>query len=140
MPLPRPDSEIKKRVPVPRLLLCWTYVIELGVNKKVQKQGNLCPFFLRCGLYCFFSIFSNFTPPPPIFQHSFFSNLSPHPTHKGSSVFLNIGLTQTCFAIVVPPGGYSHLFFTRRLGPSIYHSPQKYTRNFKHQKKKYLKF
>ena len=34
-----------------------------------------------------------------------------------------------------PGGGYSHFFFIRRLGPSIYHSPQKNIRNFKHAKK-----
>ena len=36
-------------------------------------------------------------------------------------------------------GGYSHFFDIRRLGPSIYRSPQKNIRNFKHPKK-YLKF
>ena len=32
-------------------------------------------------------------------------------------------------------GGYSHFFFIRRLGPSIYHSPPKNSRNFKLSKK-----
>ena len=32
-------------------------------------------------------------------------------------------------------GGYSHFFFIRRFEPSIYSSPQKVIRNFKHQKK-----
>ena len=35
--------------------------------------------------------------------------------------------------------GYSNFFRIRRLGPSIYSSPQKNIRNFKHPKK-YLKF
>ena len=32
-------------------------------------------------------------------------------------------------------GGYSNFFRIRRLGPSIYLSPQKNIRNFKHPKK-----
>ena len=36
-------------------------------------------------------------------------------------------------------GGYSQFFYIRRLGPSIYSSPQKNIRNFKYPKK-YLKF
>ena len=44
------------------------------------------------GLYCFSCIFfSNLKPPPP------------HPPHKGSAVFLNIRLSQTCIATAVPP-------------------------------------
>ena len=31
-------------------------------------------------------------------------------------------------------GGYSHLFFIRRLGPSIYHSAKTNIRKFKHTK------
>ena len=34
-----------------------------------------------------------------------------------------------------PPGGYSTFFRIRRLGPSIYRSPQKNIRNFKPPKK-----
>ena len=34
-----------------------------------------------------------------------------------------------------PQGGYSNLFRIRRLGPSIYRSPPKNIRNFKHPKK-----
>ena len=64
-PLPRPDSEKLKREPqsigcchAGPMLLGW------GWMKKYKIQGNLYPFFLRCGLYCFFSIFfSNFKPP-----------------------------------------------------------------------------
>ena len=59
------------------------YVIGLGVNEKVQNTGepSYAQFFLRCGLDFFPAFF---------FQ-------------KGSAVFLNIGLTQTCIAISVPP-------------------------------------
>ena len=32
-------------------------------------------------------------------------------------------------------GGYSHVFFIRRLGPSIHLSPEKNIRNFKHPPK-----
>ena len=35
----------------------------------------------------------------------------------------------------LPPGGYSNFFGIRRLGPSIYRSPQKYISNFKHPQK-----
>ena len=46
-------------------------------------------FFLGVDLIVFPALFfSNFKPPPP--------------PHKGSAVFLNIGLTQTCIAIAVP--------------------------------------
>ena len=34
-----------------------------------------------------------------------------------------------------PQGGYSNVFLIRRLGPSIYRSPPKNIRNFKHPKK-----
>ena len=37
-----------------------------------------------------------------------FSNFKPRPLHMGSAVFLNIGLTQTCIAIAVPPPLPSH--------------------------------
>ena len=47
-------------------------------------------FFLDVDLIVFPAfIFSNFKPLPPL-------------PHKGSAVFLNIGLTQTCIAIAVP--------------------------------------
>ena len=48
-------------------------------------------FFLRCGLDCIFPafFFSNFKPPPS-------------PSH-GLCCFLNIGLTEACIAIDVPP-------------------------------------
>ena len=40
------------------------------------------------------------------FQHLFFQILRPPlSSHKGSAVFLNIGLTQTCIAIAVPRHG-----------------------------------
>ena len=61
----------------------------VGVNKKIQIQGNLCPFFLGVDLIVF----------PPF---TFFQNLSPPLTHRGAAVFLNIGLTQTCIAIAPP--------------------------------------
>ena len=56
---------------------------------------------------------------------------------------VNVQTLRTDSAITVhvcriPEGGYS-LFCIRRLGPSIYPSPQKNIRNFKHLKKKYLK-
>ena len=48
-------------------------------------------FFLGVGLIVFFSaFFSNFKPPPPL-------------PHMGFAVFLNIGLTEACIAIDVPP-------------------------------------
>ena len=53
-PLSTRLREIKKRVPVPRLLPCWVYVIKLGVNEKVQDTVETMPIFLRCGLNCFF--------------------------------------------------------------------------------------
>ena len=37
--------------------------------------------------------------------------------------------------VSAPQGGYSNFFRIRRLGPSIYRSPQKNIRNFKHPKK-----
>ena len=92
-PLPRPDSEKLKREP--QSLECcraWAYVIGLGVNEKVQNTGEPMPnFFLMCGLYGFlkFDFFFQILSPPP------------HPPHKGSTVFLNIGLTQTCIATAV---------------------------------------
>ena len=46
--------------------------------KSTKYRGTYAQFFLRCGLDCFFSSI-------------------------GSAVFLNIGLTQTCIAIDVPP-------------------------------------
>ena len=61
--------------------------------KKYKIQGNLCPlFFLGVGLIVFF-------------QHFFFQILSPPPLlpHMGFAVFLNIGLTEACIAIDVPP-------------------------------------
>ena len=62
----------------------------LEVNEKVQNTGQPLPnFFLGVGLIVFF-------------QH-FIQILSPPPPHMGSAVFLNIGLTQTCIAIDVPP-------------------------------------
>ena len=64
----------------------------VGVNEKVQHPGEPMPnFFLGVGSFVFF-------------QHFFFQILSlPPPPHVGSAVFLNIGLTQTCIAIDVPP-------------------------------------
>ena len=49
-------------------------------------------FFLGVGLIVFFSafFFSKFKPPPPL-------------PHMGFAVFLNIGLTEACIAIDVPP-------------------------------------
>ena len=75
-----------KRAPVPRLLLRWVYVIGLGMNENVQNTAEHMPsFFLGVDFI--------------VFWH-FFLILSPH---KGSAVFLNIGLTQTCIATAVPP-------------------------------------
>ena len=47
--------------------------------KKYKIQGTYAQFFLRCGLYCFLAFF--------------FQSLGPLSPHKGSAVFLNIGLT-----------------------------------------------
>ena len=40
-----------------------------------------------------------------VFPAFIFANFKPlpHPPHKGSAVFLNIGLTQTCIAIAPLP-------------------------------------
>ena len=64
------------------MLLGW------GEWKWTQYRGNYVQFLKV--LFCFFFniFFSNFKPPSP---------------HMGSAVFLNIGLTQTCIAIAVPP-------------------------------------
>ena len=43
--------------------------------------------------------------------------------------------SQTANNPMAPPGGYSNFFCIRRLGPSIYRSPPKNIRNFKHPKK-----
>ena len=49
--------------------------------KKYKIRGTYAQFFLRCGLYCFLAFI-------------FFQSLAPpYPPHKGSAVFLNIGLT-----------------------------------------------
>ena len=61
--------------------------------KKYKIQGTYAHFFLRCGLDCFFSsifFFKSKAPPPPL-------------PHMGFAVFLNIGLTEACIAIDVPP-------------------------------------
>ena len=39
------------------------------------------------------------------------------------------------YIVDAPPRGYSHFLDIRRLGPSIYRSPPKNIRNFKHPKK-----
>ena len=57
--------------------------------KKLKIQGTYAKFFL--GVFPAF-IFSNFKPP-----------------HKGSAVFLNIGLTQACIAIAVPHQPHGNL-------------------------------
>ena len=59
------------------MLLGW---VEWKVHNTVETYAH---FFLRCGLGCLLS--------------SFFLQIlsSPPPTHKGSAVFLNIGLTHT---------------------------------------------
>ena len=44
-------------------------------------------------------------------------------------------LFDTVNEIKAQGGGYSNFFRIRRLGPSIYRSPQKNIRNFKHPKK-----
>ena len=95
-PLSARIREIKKRAPVPRLLPCWAYDIGLGMNKKVQNTGEAMPnIFLRCGLVVFLLLF---------FSAFFFQILSPAPSPShGLCCFLNIGLTQTCIAIAVPP-------------------------------------
>ena len=45
----------------------------------------------------------------PNFSSIFFQILSPPPPHMGSAVFLNIGVTQTCIAIDVPPPPHGNL-------------------------------
>ena len=126
--------------------------------KKYKVQGKICPVFPRYGLYFLDFFFQILSPPPP----------PPHPPHKGSAVFLNFGLTQTCIATAVFPtwepyqsskrttikckiivsnkvfesqvgGGYSHFFFIRMLGPSIYRSPQNKYQEFQ-APQKYSKF
>ena len=42
-------------------------------------------------------------------DHTHFLFFKPPSPHKGSAVFLNIGLTQTCIAIVVPPPPPPHM-------------------------------
>ena len=61
--------------------------------KKYKIQGSYAHFFLRCGLDCFFPAFF------------FFKSKAPRPPlpHMGFAVFLNIGLTEACIAIDVPP-------------------------------------
>ena len=87
-----PSRLRKKRAPVPRLLLCWVYVIGLGVYEKVQNTWEPMPnVFLGVDWIVFPALIC-------------FQILSPHPApHRGSAVFLNIGLTQTCIAKAVPP-------------------------------------
>ena len=58
--------------------------------KNTKYRGTYAKFFLRSALYCFLAFF-------------FSKFKSTHPPHKGSDVFLNIGLTQTCIATAVPP-------------------------------------
>ena len=61
------------------MLLGW------GRMKKVQNTGEPMPnFFLGVDFI--------------VFPFLFFFNFK-NPSHKGSAVFLNIGLTQTCIAI-----------------------------------------
>ena len=65
--------------------------------KSTQYSGTYAQFFLGCGLGCFFELFS--------------SSFKPPPTHKGSAVFLNIGLTHTSgLQIYGGPGSLSHDF------------------------------
>ena len=63
----------------------------MRVNEKVQNTWEPMPtFFLGVGLIVFFQhFFSNFKPPPS-------------PSHE-ICCFLNIGLTEACIAIDVPP-------------------------------------
>ena len=64
----------------------------VGVNKKVLTTGEPMPnFFLGMDLIAFLAfLFSKFKPPPSRSQGL-------------CCFFLNIGLTQTCIAIAVPP-------------------------------------
>ena len=63
--------------------------------REIKKRAlGYAHFFLRCGLDCCFpAFFSNFKPPPP----------PPLLPHMGFAVFLNIGLTEICIVIDVPP-------------------------------------
>ena len=47
----------------------------------------------------------------------------------------NLNYTVSSSTLALPQGGYSNFFRIRRLGPSIYRSPQTNIRNFKHPKK-----
>ena len=98
-PSPNQTQRIKKSPSPYRLLPCWAYVIGLGVNEKVQNTGELMPnFFLVVDFIvvpAFFS--SNFKTAPPILLT------------RALLFFLNIGLTQTCIAIAVPPPTWEHV-------------------------------
>ena len=88
-PLHRPATEKLKREL--QSLECYpagAYVIGSRVNEKVQNTGDYAQFFYKLWALLFSSIFFQILSSPP-----------PSP-YKGSAVFLNIGLTQTCIKLL----------------------------------------
>ena len=86
--------------------------------------------------------------PTLIFLNFFINSRKYTVVYISQCIFSSIKFSLTCTPrkifmgvklFIATPGGYSHFFFIRRLGPSIYRSPPNNIRNFKHPKK-YLKF